>query len=43
VEKLGVLGILLKTDDIKTGSPMFAGLVGIPITGSDIWSGKKKF
>jgi len=43
VEKLKVFAILLKTDDIKTDSPMFAGLAGMPITGSDIRSGKKKF
>jgi len=41
VEKLGILGILLKTDDIKTDSPIFAGLVGVPTTGSDIWSAEK--
>ena len=43
MEKLGVLGILLKADDIKTDSPMFAGLAGVPITGSDIWSVERKF
>ena len=31
VEKLKVFAILLKTDDIKTDSPMFAGLAGMPI------------